>query len=155
MSEIIQGFNLDEKTRKLIYEELPRIFQQHPLLKYVVWDICANKFADKNRTEDRFELLLDELRKERERSDRRFEKFEQRMEKFDQRLDKLQEELRKDRELNEKRFEKMQKQWNERLKKMEERTDKKFEKLIEKIGAADKRIKRTIGALGARWGLSS
>ncbi len=236
MSEIIQGFNLDEKTRKLIYEELPRIFQQHPLLKYVVWDICADKFADKKRTEDRFELLLEELRKDRERSDRRFEKFDQRIDKLqeelrkdrelnekrfeviqeelrkdrelkerrfnelqenlrkefkeelnkerersdrrfeevqerlrkefqetlekerersDKRFEEVREELRKDRELNEKRFEEMQKEWNKRFKKMEERTDKKFEKLIEKIGSVDKRIDRTIGALGARWGLCS
>ncbi len=166
MSEIIQEkYTLDEKTRKLLYEELPKLFHKNPLVKYAIWDICNDKFADKKTTEDRFERLLEELKKERERNDQRFEKF-------DKRFEKLQEELRKDRERNDQRFEKLQ----EELRRERERNDrhfeifeKRFEKfdqrfeemqkeiklLAEKIGVVDKRIDRTIGALGARWGLNS
>ncbi len=196
MSEIVQELKLDERTKKLIYEELPRIFQQNPLLKYVVWDICSDKFADKKTTESRFELLLEELRRERERSDQRFEKYDQRFEKFEKRFEKYDrrfeefgkrfekydrrfEEFEKRFEKYDQRFEKFEKRFEkydqrfekferrfeelqEELRRERERSDRRFEEmqkeiklLAEKIVAVDRRIDRTIGALGARWGLSS
>ena len=174
MSETIQDYQLDEQVKKII-EQLPVLIQQNPLLKYAVWDICADKFADKKKTEDRFELLLEEFRKERERSDKRFaelkeeirrerEKSDKRFEKFDQRFEKFEEWMKE----SEQRLEKLE-DWMEeskrRFEKFEQRCEKfdqRFEEmhkeitlLAEKIARVDKRIDRTIGALGARWGLNS
>ncbi len=132
MSETIQDHKLDEQVKKII-EQLPVLIQQSPLLKYAVWDICSDKFADKKRTEDRFEILLEEFRKERERSDKRFAE--------------LKEELKRDRERSDKRFEKFDKRFEE--------MQKEIKLLADKIVQVDRRIDRTIGALGARWGLNS
>ncbi len=113
---------LSEKIQKILFEQLPEIISKHPEVKPKLKKMLADDYAPKQKTEERFEMLLEKMRIQDEKNDRKFEKI----------------------------FAKL------------EENDRKFEAMLEKIGnvdkrvdRVDKRIDRTIGALGARWGLSS
>jgi len=56
-------------------------------------------------------------------------------------------ELRRDREEQSRKWDEQNRKWDE--------TQKEFQKVYEKIDALGRRLDRSIGALGARWGLKS
>ncbi len=185
--------NLSEEVGKIIYEQLPQIIRNQPEVRFVIWDMLSEKFASKDKTEDRFEKILERMREydkkfdkqiERmreydkkfddmmeeikaleEKSDRKFEqvfkKLEENDRKFEEHSRKFEEQNRKFEEKFEKIFKKLEendRKFEEHSKKFEEQNrkfDEKFEKMLDEIRNVDKRIDRTIGALGARWGLSS
>ncbi len=174
--------NLPEEVGKIIYEQLPNIIQKQPQVKFIIWEMLSEKFAPKEKTEDRFEKLLEKMsvydekfyhvmeriRILEEKSDRRFEEYNRKFERIfkkleendrkfkenDRKFDKIFKKL----EENDRKFEQIFKKLEENDRRFEEQNrkfDEKFEKLLNKINSVDKRIDRTIGALGARWGLSS
>ncbi len=136
-----------EEIRRLIYEELPRIIREHPEVKLELINILSGHYAPKEQTEDRFEKLLRELQAERERSDKRFQEH-------DKRFEEIYRELQAERERSDKRFQEYDKRFEEFTRRFEEH-DRRFEELLKEIRRVDRRIDRTIGALGARWGISS
>ena len=175
--------NLTEEVKKIIYEEIPHILEKHPEVKLILWKKLVDSFADKKETESKFEILLKEfheLKKEseqrwkelREESERKWEKLERKWEESERRWKKIErkwEELeckweklerkweeseRKWQELKEesdRRWEESQRQWRE----LKQESDQRWETLLKEIHRVDKRIDRTIGALGARWGVNS
>ncbi len=156
--------NLSDEVKKIVYEELPRIIKEQPGARFAIWEILSSEFAPKKETEDKFEKLLHEIHVQADRFDRKFEqifkkleendrKFEQNNRKFEQIFKKLEENDRKF-EQNNRKFERMFKTLEEYSKKFEE-NDRKFEELLKEIRSVDRRIDRTIGALGARWGLAT
>jgi len=143
-----------EEIKRLIYEELPRIIREHPEVKVELWNILSGVFAPKEETEDRFEKLLKEIQRQREESNKRFEehqrRFEEnqkRFEEHDREFNALWSEVRALREESNRRFEEHQKRFEEH--------QKRFEEMLNEIRRVDRRIDRTIGALGARWGIST
>ncbi len=221
--------NLSEEVGKIIYEQLPQIIRNQPEVRFVIWDMLSEKFASKDKTEDRFEKILERMREydkkfdkqiERmreydkkfddmmeeikaleEKSDRKFEqvfkkleendrkfeqvfkkleendrkfeqvfkKLEENDRKFEQVFKKLEENDRKFEEQNrrfdkkfeeqnrrfDKKFEEQNRKFDKKFEEQNRKFDEKFEKMLNEIRNVDKRIDRTIGALGARWGLSS
>jgi len=136
-----------EEIKRLIYEELPRIIKEHPEVKVELWNILSGVFAPKEETEDRFEKLLKEIQRQREEANkrfeehqRRFEEYQKRFEEHDRKFNALWAEVRALREEANRRFEEHQ---------------KRFEEMLNEIRRVDRRIDRTIGALGARWGIST
>ncbi|MDM8550158.1 DUF3782 domain-containing protein [Desulfobacterales bacterium HSG2] len=64
--------NLTE-VKELIYRELPHVLQTDKTFHYVIRDMLQESFADRQKTEDRFDLVLAEIRALREESQRRWD----------------------------------------------------------------------------------
>lgn len=144
-----------EEIKAIIISELPKIVEKDPDIRRYVLDITRGKYADREKTEDRIDRVLEELKRDREENSRKWD-----------------EHLKEDREkwvAWEKKWEEAQKQdvakWAAQEKRWEEHQeeDKKkweehqkvIEKMLASIEALSKKHDSTIGALGARWGLSS
>ncbi|MDQ7031284.1 MAG: DUF3782 domain-containing protein [Desulfonauticus sp.] len=210
---IIQTKDLDTKVKRIIYDELPGIIDAHPEVRYVLWKILVNSFANKQETESKFDKMLAELqdmkresnrkwrelkedserkwaesdrkwkelkeesekkwrelkeesdkkwRELKEESDRKWRELKEESDKrWDYALKKWEESDRKWRELKEesdKRWDYALKKWEEsdrKWRELKEESDKKWQQTLDEIKRVDRRIDKTIGALGARWGLNS
>ena len=97
---------ITEDIRKTIVAELPNILKTDKKVQDVAIRLLRRQFADKKRTEDRIDRILDELAAERERQDKRWE------------------ELRIERE---KRWAEQEKKWEEQKLKWEEQNKKWWE----------------------------
>lgn len=122
-----------QEIKRLIRTELPHIIKTDPEMQEWIFTITHAWYAEKTRTEERFERTED-------------------------RIERVLEELKRDREENQKKWEENQKKLDEQQK----ASNKKWEehqKVIEEMLASIKRIElkheSSIGALGARWGLMS
>ena len=182
MGVIDSGYSKEE-IKRLIYEELPKIIREHPEVRVELWNVLTGVFAPKEETEDRFEKLLKEIQKQREEANKRFEEHDKRFnalwsevralreeanrrfEEHDKKFNALWAEVRALREESNKRFEEHQKRFEEHDRKfntlwaevraLREDSNRKFEEMLNEIRRVDRRIDRTIGALGARWGIST
>ncbi len=164
METVGSGYN-KEKIRKIIYEELPRIIKEHPEVKMELWNLLSGVFAPKEQTEDRFEKLLKEIQRQREESHKKFEEYQKHLAEHDKKFNALWAEVRALREDSNKRFEEHRKRFEENdrkfnalwaeVKALREDSNRKFEEMLNEIRRVDRRIDRTIGALGARWGIST
>ena len=130
-----------QEIRTLIKEELPTIIQEDEEIYQFILTLSTQKFANKQETESRFDRVLDELRRDREASEKRWE--EQR---------KLWETNEKRWETNEKRWEGQRKLWEENRKDWQANQQTIQEMLVE-IHDMKNQFHSSIGALGARWGL--
>lgn len=74
-----------EEIRQLLYKELPGILEKDDQVLDFILPLSRQHFADKDRTEDRIERLLDELKIERERQDRKWDEQGRRWEKQNRR----------------------------------------------------------------------
>jgi len=104
-----------ENLKETIKRELPALLRSDPALRRFILDLTRERYADRRQTEDRFDRILDELRRDREEQAR---------------------------------------QWDEQNLKWDE-SGKRFDRLHEEIMAQAKKFDRSVGALGARWGLQS
>lgn len=158
-----------EEIRNIILKELPRIIENDPEVQNLILRLSKQHFAGKERTEDRIERILDELRADRERQDAKWEEEAARWAEQSKKWelhDKRWEEQAKRWEAQDKKWEKQAKRWEEQDKRWGEQAkrweeqDKKWEenqKVIREMLLDMKALSRkhdtTIGALGARWGL--
>ena len=150
MGVIDSGYSKEE-IKRLIYEELPKIIREHPEVRVELWNVLTGVFAPKEETEDRFEKLLKEIQKQREEANKRFEEH-------DKRFNALWSEVRALREEANRRFEEHDRKFNTlwaEVRALREDSNRKFEEMLNEIRRVDRRIDRTIGALGARWGIST
>jgi len=125
-----------ERLKDMIKRELPHLLRSDPALRRFVLDLTREAYADRHETEDRFDRILDELRRDREEQAR----------KWDEQNRKWDEQNRK--------WEAQNRKWDEQNRKWEE-SGQRFDRLHEEIMAQAKKFDRSIGALGARWGLQS
>lgn len=140
----------DKEIREIILKELPNIIEQDREVQQLILRLSKGHFADKEKTEDRFDKILNELAADREAQSKKWEEQAKRWEEQDK---KWQE--------NVKRWEEQDKRWQENVKRWEEQ-DRKWEdnqkvihEMLESIKKMDQKYDSTIGALGARWGLRS
>ncbi|NBC46441.1 MAG: DUF3782 domain-containing protein [Gammaproteobacteria bacterium] len=124
---------LSEQLKEQIKRELPQWLRGDPEFRRFVLDLARDEFADKQQTEGRFEAMLAELARDREEQSRRWEAQERKW------------------EANERKWEEETRAWR----KHEEEVWAEIRNLREENVALDHRIDRTLGALGARWGLQS
>ncbi len=122
--------NLDADVKRIIDEELPKILESDPEVKLILWKRLIDCFADRKETESKFEIMLRELKELKEESEKKWE-------------------------LSEKRWKELKEESEKRWKELKEESDKRWETLLKEIKRVDNRIDRTIGALGARWGLNT
>ena len=122
-----------KEIKSIIVSELPEIIKEDPEIRRHVLDITKGRYADRRKTEDRIEMILDELRRDREENAR---KWEENQKKWEENQRKLDEHLKEDAA-----------RWKE--------NQKVIEKMLASVEALSKKHDSTIGALGARWGLHS
>lgn len=139
-----------QQIKEVILQELPSILENDPEIGRYILQLSRKHFADKAQMEDRFDRILDELRRDRE---------EQRI-KWDEQNRKWEEQNRKWEEQNRKWHEQNRK-WEEQSGKWEEQNrrweanQKVIQEMLTEIHALARKHDSTIGALGARWGLHS
>lgn len=103
-----------EEIKDLIFKELPKIIENDPEVQQLILRLSRQYFADKERTEDRIDRILDELKAERERQDRKWEEQNKRLaeqhKKWEEQDRKWEEESRRWVEQN-KRLAEQHKKW--------------------------------------------
>jgi len=130
------------EIREIIAQELPEVIENNPDLHRFFINLSRRYFADKTRTDDRFDRLLDEMR-----DDRIVQK---------QKWDDLQVTLQKDREEQKQKWDDLQvtlQKDREEQKNKWDANQQIIKQILADIQALHRKHDTTIGALGARWGL--
>ncbi|MEJ5240656.1 MAG: DUF3782 domain-containing protein [Anaerolineales bacterium] len=117
---------MEREVLEIIKRELPNLITQDPQFRDWVWHIVHDYAPSRAETENRFEQMLAELRQMRE---------------------EFQAEMRSMREEEQRRWEENQRRWEE--------NQQQIRNILAEIRRLDRHIEQTIGALGARWGVSS
>jgi hypothetical protein len=132
VKESSAGYISDEEVISIIEKRLPEIIRKKPALKAKLKEMFSDVFVER---ED-MTKILEELRLQRESSDRRFETM-------DKRFDALINELRLHRETTNKRFEENDKRFAALLnefRQYREDTNKRFEEVDKRFEENDKRF---------------
>jgi hypothetical protein len=133
-----------EALKAAIRKELPGLLRLDPDFRSYIIEITRNEYADRVESRDWFHEILDEMRRDREKQDK---KWEEQNRKWDEQNRKWDEENKKWDEQNRK--------WDEQWERHQRQHSEEFNKLHDEIMAIARKHDRSIGALGARWGMQS
>ena len=111
---------------QLLKEQLPALLEESPELERWIERLTAQRYANRQQTESRFDQLLDELRRDREEQSRKWAEQNRKWEESKAESDR----------------------------KWAEQTEQNRRLWLE-VGEQKSRLDRKIGALGARWGIGS
>ena len=139
------------ELRELIKQELPQLVHTDPEIQELILRLSRQEFAPKQQTEDRFDRLFAKLERDTETSNRRWEEQNRKWEENNRKWDENQAELRRMREESERQWKAYRVETEQEAKAHRE----EFDRVHEEIMAMTRKHDRTVGALGARWGLSS
>jgi len=125
------------ELRDYLAKELPVIIEENQNIQKTIFLISKKSFADRDKTDDRFERIFEEFQKDREENNRKWEEqnrqFNQRWEETNKRLDDF---IRK----SDERF---------------ARSDERFEAMLQEIKNIRSRQESSVVALGSRWGIAA
>ena len=162
-------------TKEAVIRELPEIIRNDEEIRQIILKIVRQEFLSGQETESRFDRVLDELKRDRELQEKRWReyqeeqnrKWEDQNAKWEDENEKWKEQNRKWEDENEKWKEQNRKwddeneKWKEQNRKWDE-NQKVIRELFKQIDATAKkseksyrRLRDTISAMGARWGLKS
>ncbi len=119
-----------QQIRQILMRELPVIMQQDPEVRRFILELSRQYFADRVETENRFDRILEEMRKEREESSRRWEEQNRKWEEQNRKWEANQQELRAMREEQNRRWEEQNRKWEanqQELRAMREEQNRKWE----------------------------
>ena len=157
----MMNINTDDRTiKQIIKQELPVLMKKDRKIRQWIIQLASEQVTQKTnemeaRTESKFDIILEDLRKDREAQAKKWEeqnrkweenreeqnrKWEEQNRKWDEQNRKWEENQNELRKFHEE-FEKSRKDFKEELEKSRKHYDQKFD--------------TTLGALGARWGLRS
>ena len=165
----------EESLKDTVRRELPEWLRQDPDFRAWVLEITRESYASRSETRDWFHEILDELRRDREEQRA---KWDEQNRKWDEQNRKWEEDNRKWDEQNRKwdeqnrKWDEENRKWEEENRKWEEQNHKwaaqdrkwdrvqdemreEFRRVHEALAAQVTKFDRTIGALGARWGIQS
>jgi hypothetical protein len=138
-----------QQIKEIILKELPAIIEDDPEIHRFLIQLSRRHFADKIQTEDRFDRIMEELRRDREADSQKWEEQNQKWKELHQTLRINQEEQNR--------------KWDELHQTLRINQDEQNQKwaanqkvineMLADIRALAKKHDSTIGALGARWGL--
>ena len=128
----------NQQIRDLIRSELPGLLQRDPAMREWVLELTRERYAEKEETQDRFDRLLEELRRDREAQTLRWEEEDRRWK------ESSEEDRRK--------WDEQAARWQEQDRKWQENAAQ-INRMLDSIEALVRKHDSTIGALGARWGL--
>lgn len=169
-----------ESLKESIRRELPEILRTDPEFRAYLLNLTREEYAGRTETNDRFYELLGELRRDREKNEQKWEenrrkwgeqkaedkrkwdeqkaedarKWEENNHKWEENNRKWDEQQREDKrkwDENNLKWAEQNRQWREDQAAARE----EFRLVHEEIMAQAKKFDRSIGALGARWGLQS
>jgi hypothetical protein len=115
---------------QLLKEQLPALLEESPELERWIERLTAQRYANRQQTESRFDQLMEELRRDREEQSRKWEESKAESER------------------------KWAESKAESERKWAEQTEQNRRLWLE-VGEQKSRLDRKIGALGARWGIGS
>ena len=115
-----------ESVKEIIKRELPELLRSDPSFRDYVLHLTQQRHPTRGETEDWFHATLSELRRDREANERRWEEQKLKDEKYH-----AEQAVR----------------WEE--------SNRRFDRMHEAIMEQSKKFDRSIGALGARWGMQS
>ena len=143
--------NLDT-LKETIRQELPGLLRRDPEFRSFILEITRDQYADRKETQNWFHETLDEMRSERERREKKWNKhIEEDAKKWDKHIEEDGKKWNKHIEEDAKKWGLWQKQWEAQNR----RNKDEFDRVHEEIMAMTKKYDRSIGALGARWGMQS
>jgi hypothetical protein len=145
-------------------KELPSILEQDKEIQDLILRLSKEHFAEKEKTEDRFDKILREIAADREAQIKKWEeqdkKWAEQARQWDENNKRLAENVKRWEE-NDKRWAENVKRWDENDKRWAE-DEKKWQEnqqvirdILESIKVLNRKHEQSIGALGARWGLRS
>ena len=111
---------------QLLKEQLPTLLEESPELERWIERLTAQRYANRQQTESRFDQLMEELRRDREEQSRKWAEQNRKWEESKAESDR----------------------------KWAEQTEQNRRLWLE-VGEQKSRLDRKIGALGARWGIGS
>ena len=155
-----------QQIKEIILKELPAILEEDPEIHRYFLQISRRHFADKTQTEDRFDRVMEELRRDREEQSRKWDEQKQEwkanqnvineilsdIRMLSKKHDNTIEELRRDREEQSRKWDEQKQKWDEQNKKWEA-NQQVINEMLAEIRMLSKKHDSTIGALGSRWGL--
>ena len=146
---------------QLILQRLPTLMRQNKQIQELVLELARENFAQRQETEDRFYQLLNELKRDREEQARKWDEQNRKWEEYTQEQNhKWNEQNRKWEEFKEytqeqnHKWDEQNHKWDEQNRKWDE-AQQEFQRMHEAIMAIAQKQDRSIGALGARWGIQS
>ncbi len=151
-----------EALKKTIRQELPELLRLDPDFRSYIIEITRGEYADRKETRDWFHETLDDMRQERERQEKKWAEsreehkayIEEQAKKWAENREEHKayiEEQARYREEQARQWEAQARQWE-----IHQRENKEeFDRVHEAIMAMAKKHDRSIGALGARWGMQS
>ncbi len=126
----------EAEIKALITAQLPQIIAEDSEIRDFIIRTVSNYYAPKDETQDRFNQIMEELRRNREEDHL----------KWAEQARKWQEQDR--------RWQESDRRWTEQARRWQE-SDRKFDQVLAEIKSMNKKYDSTIGALGSRWGLYS
>ena len=132
-----------EEVKRMIITQLPELMKVDPDIRNFILNVTRESYPDKKETESRFDRIMDELKRDREARDKKWETQDKKWEAQDKKW-----------EAQDKKWEAQDKKWETQDKKWEE-NQRVINEMLIAIQKLDKKHDATIGALGARWGLHS
>ena len=138
-----------------IRNELPQLLQSDPSLSAYILAVAREHFPTKVETEDRFTRMLNELARDREEQTR---KWKEQKAEDDRKWKEQKAENKREREEQNRKWEEQKaedKREREEQNRKWDESNRRFDETHEKMMAQSKKLDRSVGALGARWGLQS
>lgn len=146
-----------ESFKKALFKTLPKLLEKDESFIAQFITFLKPYFAEKEKTEDRFNILLEEIKILREEGERRWQEAIRRLDehlKILQEHNKRLEEHSKILQEQSRKLDEHSKILEEQNRRLEEHS-KKLELLTQELISLRKRQDVQIGALGARWGLKT
>ena len=161
------------QIKEMIYTYLPEIIQQDREVRNFIISITKERYADKDRSEDRFDRMFDELKSLRIdqqlkweqgrkdlkdfqlKQDKKWDDNQKKWDELQQERNKKWDELQQERD---KKWNELQQERDKKWENFQQTQDEKWEKnaaQLDKMHKDTKRLERSIGAIGARWGMKS
>jgi hypothetical protein len=145
-----------EQFDQLILQRLPTLLRKNSQIQESVLELARQTFAGRKETDASFYQLLGELKRDREEQSRKWDKYTaEQNRKWDEQNRKWDEQNRKWDEQNRKWEEytaAQNRKWEEQNRKWDD-AKLEFDKMHEAIMAIAKKHDRSIGSIGARWGM--
>jgi hypothetical protein len=144
-----------ELLKETIKKELPGLLRDDPALRAYILELTSSAYAGRQETQDRFWEVLAELRRDREEQARQWEAQNRKWEEDKQEQNRKWEE---DKQAQNRKWEEDKQEQNRKWEEQNRRWDanqEEIHKLHEAIMAQALKHDRSIGALGARWGMQS
>ena len=147
---------------QLLKEQLPTLLEESPELERWIERLTAQRYANRQQTESRFDQLLDELRRDREEQSRKWaeqnRKWEESKAESDRKWAEQTQKWDEESRLQKEKWAEQNRKWEESKAESERKWAEQTEqnrRLWLEVGEQKSRLDRKIGALGARWGIGS